>query len=91
MAATWTYSDWITQPYGATRLSRLRLHIQEVSEKVSEEMAADGQSSSSNAVEKYLESLRKTEVEEARLCGGAPTAAGVTGRALHVNVSGFRE
>lgn len=31
--AQWTYSDWITQTNQATRLTRLRLHIQEVSEK----------------------------------------------------------
>lgn len=30
--ALWTYGDWITQTDRSTRLTRLRLHIQEVSE-----------------------------------------------------------
>jgi hypothetical protein len=32
--ATWTYSDWVTQTVDSTRLTRLRLHIQEVSENI---------------------------------------------------------
>ncbi len=31
--APWTYADWITQTDQTTRLTRLRLHISEVSQK----------------------------------------------------------
>jgi hypothetical protein len=32
--AVWQYNDWITQSDQTTRLTRLRLHIAEVSEKL---------------------------------------------------------
>lgn len=33
MADHWTYADWITKTDASERLTRLRLHIQEVSQK----------------------------------------------------------
>jgi hypothetical protein len=32
--AVWTYSDWVTYEDGSAKLTRLRLHVQEVSDKL---------------------------------------------------------
>lgn len=53
----WTYSDWPTLSTAAARLTRLNLHIQEVSDRVAEEVAGDGKSMSSNAIQNYLDTL----------------------------------
>lgn len=59
--ATWQYADYITLD-GTDRLTRLRLHIQEVSQHV---MGTGARSKSVTAVDSnYLESLR---TEETRL------------------------
>lgn len=60
----WTYSDYVTYDYGATRLSRFRSHIQEVSDKISAEMSAGGRSRSTNALQSYLNSLLAREEQE---------------------------
>lgn len=65
----WTYSDWITYEVGnSTRLSRLRLHIQEVSDRISNgNFQTEGTAHSYDFLQDYLESLSEKEVEEAAL------------------------
>lgn len=80
----WTYSDYVTHDYGATRLSRFRLHVQEVADTISAEMASVGKSYSANARQRYLDSLRKVEATEIRRCREAAGSVPVftRGRAL---------
>ena len=61
--AAWTYSDWITyETTSATRLSRLRLHIQEVSDKLSSgSYSIPGFSTSKGELVSYLDRLRVDE------------------------------
>lgn len=58
----WTYDDYITLD-GAARLTRLRLHIQEVSQRIRNSTSADGKSSDSHTLETYWEKLREEEKE----------------------------
>lgn len=60
MANRWTYSDWITLD-GSERLTRLRLHIQEVSD-FTQGISTRGQSAT--AVDpQYLANLMREEKE----------------------------
>lgn len=59
----WTYSDYITLGPTSAGLTRLRLHIQEVTDKISLEIAADGKSKSSHALQQYLDGLLKKEAQ----------------------------
>lgn len=59
----YTYADWVTQTSVDARLTRLRLHIVEVTEKLNIEIAADGKSRSSNAIQQYLDRLLSKETE----------------------------
>lgn len=63
----WTYSDWVTYATGnATRLSRLRLHIQEVSDRISGgSFATEGKSHDYGFLQDYLNDLLKKETSEA--------------------------
>jgi len=65
----WTYSDWITYDNGSlTRLSRLRLHIQEVSDFISTgDYTVQGRSLDKSQVERYLEKLMAKEKEESKV------------------------
>lgn len=67
----WSYSDYVTLDYGAARLSQLRLHMQEVADKLSAEMGTSSKNYSTNAIQSYLTSLRKAEREEMALCKAA--------------------
>lgn len=69
----WTYSDWVTYDTGsATRLTRLRLHIQEVSDAISTGNYSNTKGSrDKDAIERYLESLHRKEAEEASAAGAA--------------------
>lgn len=58
--ALWTYSDWITQTSDATRLERLRLHIQEVSEQTMES-DTPGVARIGRVDESYLKRLMEAE------------------------------
>jgi len=62
-------SGWILQEVGsALRLSLLRLHIQEVSDRISNgNFQTEGTAHSYDFLQDYLESLSKKEVEEAAL------------------------
>lgn len=68
----WTYSDWVTLS-GTTRLSRLQLHIQEVSNKLTENYSIAGRSKQVDPLQKYLETL---QARESQLGGNAPRANG---------------
>jgi hypothetical protein len=65
----WTYSDWITYASdSATRLSRLRLHIQEVSDRISSgSYASEGKSHDYGFLQDYLAELMKKEKSEATI------------------------
>lgn len=69
----WTYSDWITYATGnATRLSRLRLHIQEVSDRISTgSFAMEGKSHDYGLLQDYLAELTRKETAEAAVSDGA--------------------
>lgn len=62
----WTYSDWITlSPGSEARLTRLRLHIQEVSDRISTGNYSNPKGShDKDALQRELESLRKAEKAE---------------------------
>lgn len=55
--ATWTYNDWITLSTPALRESRLRLHIQEVSEQMTADVTKGNASRSTGGLGTYLSEL----------------------------------
>lgn len=57
----WTYSDWITQTSADTRLSRLRLHIQEVADALTASYQSDGTSYNPAHLNTYLSGLHQQE------------------------------
>ena len=62
---TYTYGDYITLDSPSARLTRLRLHIVEVSEAVlSPNLSGDGKSVDYTAMQQYLRDLK---AEESRL------------------------
>lgn len=61
--ATWTYSDYITETSDSERLTKLRQHIHEVSERLSEELSGGGQAISTNNLSNYLKDLKAEEKE----------------------------
>ena len=68
----WTYSDYVTMS-GRARLARLQLHIQEVSDKITENYQIAGRSKDVNPLEKYLEKL---QTQEDQLGGAGPRSEG---------------
>lgn len=68
----WDYSDWVTLS-GTTRLTRLQLHIQEVSNKLTENYSIAGRSKQVDPLQKYLDSLYERENQ---LGGNAARANG---------------
>lgn len=83
---SWAYSDWITKASGSSdRLSRLRLHVQEVSDEIaSGSYAQEGKSKEKGLLESYLRTLLETERRESTSIEAvAGTRVGWTrGRAL---------
>lgn len=68
----WAYSNWVTISTQATRVATLRAHIDEVSQRVGQEVTSDGKSVSSTAMQKYLDSLMKRlDLEEKKLSAGS--------------------
>lgn len=68
----WQYSNWITISTQASRVVALRAHIDEVSQRVGQEVTADGKSVSSTAMQKYLDSLMvRLDMEERKLSAGS--------------------
>lgn len=55
----WLYSDYITLSDPAAALARLNSHIQEVSDKITADVSADGKSRSSQTLKDYLDMLLK--------------------------------
>ena len=53
----WTYNDWASQSTPAARLTRLRLHIDEVSAQISADISASGKSRSTSTLQTYLDGL----------------------------------
>lgn len=76
-ASAWTYSDWITYARGdPLRVQRLRLHVQEVADKLSTSQSystGSGFSVTHRDLSAYLASLQKQEIEETKI---AATVAG---------------
>lgn len=58
---SYTYSDWISQSTPAAQLTRLRLYITELSNKLTNELSGDGFSKSANAIQAELRDLRAEE------------------------------
>lgn len=54
----WTYSDWTSQTTATARLTRLRLHMTEVADKISNERSGDGVSRGSGSLTQYYDGLR---------------------------------
>lgn len=73
MPSRWTYADWITLD-GAARLTRLRLHIEEVS-NFTQGTATRGQSVTP-VDPQYLQTLLKEEKELARQLNPGATGGG---------------
>jgi hypothetical protein len=59
----YTYADWDTQATLALKLSRLRLHMQEVAQLIGQELGADGKNRGSFAVRQYYELLMREKQE----------------------------
>lgn len=73
----WTYSDWRQQATDADKLTRLRLHLQEVTDAITAEVAGGGMSKSTNSYRSLLDYLQGEErILEAR-AGGGPMASGI--------------
>lgn len=73
MAVEWTYSDWILLDDGAAKLTRLRLHIKEVSDSLvsgSFTERSGGMRVDKAEIESYLAALRTDEKELAKRIGG---------------------
>lgn len=73
----WTYSDWITLT-GQNRLTRLRLHIQEVSDAMTPATTTNGEIYNPQLLQPYLDGLIKREQDLAAAIGaggifGVPT------------------
>ena len=83
----WTYSHWVTISTQATRVATLRAHIDEVSQRVGQEVTSDGKSVSSTAMQKYLDSLMKRlDLEEKKLSAGS--GGGQVSRVKFGNIGG---
>ena len=80
----WTYSDYVTYDYGSSRLSRFRLHLQEVMDALTAEVSANGRSKSTETIGEYLTNLQKREDAEIAQCKRAAgsTPAFTRGRML---------
>jgi hypothetical protein len=78
----WTYSDWVTYADGSAKLTRLRQHVQEVSDKLSSaDYSTEGLSISRGSTAGYLETLKGDLVSlESRVGAGRVTWA--SGRAV---------
>ena len=64
----WTYSDYVTFDAGAARLTRFRLHLAEVSDKLSPEMTETGSAYSTREIREYLKILQAAAPKETATC-----------------------
>ena len=54
---TWSYADWNSQATDSARLSRLRLHIDEVSAQMGPDVGAGGKYRATSSLQQYLSTL----------------------------------
>lgn len=66
----WTYSDWISRT-GTDRLTRLRLHIQEVSDAITAATDSNGETYNPQVLQTYLDGLMRREGQISAAAGGA--------------------
>lgn len=73
----WTYHDYEEQTSDTARLTRLRLHIGEVSAAMTADVTADGKSRSAGNLRAYLADLqtRRRELERSSGTGASAPAA----------------
>ena len=71
MAATWTYSDWTSQATIALKLTRIRLHIQEVADYLAGFRAtgSDSRSGQRHPLDDYLDTLFR-KLDELEIASG---------------------
>lgn len=89
----WNYSDYVTYSPatdGATRLSRLRSHIQEVSDKITAEMSSAGASYAARERRAYLDGLKREEIELEKRLGLAESANAQAGRLVYAGLRNRR-
>ncbi len=82
----WTYSDYLTLT-GTARLTRLRLHVKEVADRISDwqSQAVGGELSGSRfQVQDYLQSLKSELVTLEASLGVAPAARTIFTRGVAV-------
>ena len=70
----WDYSDYVTEEYGSTRLTKFRAHIKEVSDKLTAEIGEGPTAHSTHALQRYLDKLKADEPNEKRRCDAADAA-----------------
>lgn len=77
----WTYANWVTMERGSTqRVETLRLHVQEVSEKVTASVQAAGTATDAATVQAYLDRLMSRLDLEERAAGlDGTTGGGLSG------------
>lgn len=68
----WTYADWPSQSTVALRLTRLRLHMAEVANKIGNEQSGDGYSKGSGSLSQYYQGL----VNQAQRMESMPGSSG---------------
>ena len=79
----WTYADWITQTAKADRVTRLRLHIQEVSGQIEAGMTHTGRTFDPEPLRQYLSTLfeqlnRLDPTGDGSVAASARATAGLT-------------
>lgn len=81
MADAWTYADYITyERSDATRLTRLRLHIQEITQAIDNEMRTGGDDIESRELRMMWADLKKEERELSALQASLSGSRFVMGR-----------
>lgn len=84
----WTYADWKSQATLSLRLSRLRLHMAEVAQRIGNELGADGKNRGSFAVRLYYQDLQGEEKELEKRVERTTASDGASGMFSQVR---FRE
>ena len=77
----WDYDDYITLTDQSAKLTRLRLHIQEVSARIRNSTSADGKSSDSHTLMEYLKVLKAEESSLSSSLGSGGSVSKVRFRA----------
>lgn len=87
----WTYSNYVTYSpatAGTTRLSQLRLHIQEVTDylQLHQENSSLGKTQRRFDLVRYLEKLQVAETELEKRLGLSESANSLSGRVVHAGL-----